>query len=204
MFTYIGGTTLGEYIRRRRMTLAAFELGNSDVKVVDLALKYGYDSPTAFTRAFHAIHGVTPKAAREKGNVLSAYPRLTFILSVKGEYAMNYKIEHNKGFRIVGAVTREHMTMEDCMEKVPQFWKRTHEAGLLPKIWALMDGSKPEGVLGVSACDGGEFSGYYIAVATKAPCPEELESTTSPKAIGLFSTASARCPKRYRTCKGES
>ena len=160
MFTYIAGQTLGEYIRRRRMTLAAFELGNSDVKVVDLALKYGYDSPTAFTRAFHAIHGVTPKAAREKGNVLSAYPRLTFILSVKGEYAMNYKIEHNKGFRIVGAVTREHMTMEDCMEKVPQFWKRTHEAGLLPKIWALMDGSKPEGVLGVSACDGGEFSGY--------------------------------------------
>ena len=94
---------------------------------------------------------------------------------------MNYKIEHNKGFRIVGAVTREHMTMEDCMEKVPQFWKRTHEAGLLPKIWALMDGSKPEGVLGVSACDGGEFSGYYIAVATKAPCPEELEEYDVPE-----------------------
>ena len=181
MFTYIAGQTLGEYIRRRRMTLAAFELGNSDVKVVDLALKYGYDSPTAFTRAFHAIHGVPPKAAREKGNVLSAYPRLTFILSVKGEYAMNYKIEHNKGFRIVGAVTREHMTMEDCMEKVPQFWKRTHEAGLLPKIRALMDGSKPEGVLGVSACDGGEFSGYYIAVATKAPCPEGLEEYDVPE-----------------------
>ena len=94
---------------------------------------------------------------------------------------MNYKIEHNKGFRIVGAVTREHMTMEDCMEKVPQFWKRTHEAGLLPKIWALMAGSKPEGVLGVSACDGGEFSGYYIAVATKAPCPEELEEYDVPE-----------------------
>lgn len=69
MFTYIADTNLSEYIRRRRMTQAAFELQNSDVRIIDLALKYGYESPDSFTRAFHKIHGaksLPPSGVKER------------------------------------------------------------------------------------------------------------------------------------------
>ena len=64
MFTYVAGISLSEYIRRRRMSQAAFELQRTDKKVLDIALKYGYSSPTAFNRAFQSVHGITPVAAK--------------------------------------------------------------------------------------------------------------------------------------------
>jgi AraC-like DNA-binding protein len=80
MFSFITEIPLAEYIRRRRLTLAAQEFQNSQEKVIDIAVKYGYDSPDAFTRAFQKLHGVTPTVAREPGTVLKAYPRITFRL----------------------------------------------------------------------------------------------------------------------------
>ena len=73
------------------MTLAAFELtSDSNAKIIDLAAKYGYDSPTAFNRAFQNVHGVPPTAAKAEGVKLTAFPRITFTLSIKGEEAMDY------------------------------------------------------------------------------------------------------------------
>ena len=83
---------LTEYIRRRRLTLAAIELQNKDVKVIDLSLKYGYDSPVSFSRAFQALHGITPTKARTDGVTLKAYPRISFQISIKGEKEMDYRI----------------------------------------------------------------------------------------------------------------
>ena len=78
MFPFLTGITLSEYIRRRRLTLAAFELQTTGAKVIDVALKYGYQSPEAFARAFKQLHGVMPVAARDPGVTLKAYPRMTF------------------------------------------------------------------------------------------------------------------------------
>lgn len=75
MFTYITGITLSEYIRRRRMTCAAFELQTTNIKIMDIALKYGYTSPTAFNRAFQNVHNVSPSAARKYGTSLNAYSK---------------------------------------------------------------------------------------------------------------------------------
>ena len=175
MFTYIAQVTLGEYIRRRRMTLAAFELTQGDQKIIDIATKYGYDSPTAFNRAFQAIHGMAPSAAKNKGVSLTVYPRITFTLSIKGDEAMVFKIEKKDAFRIVGFASKEPMTMEDSFEKVPAFWGEVCAKGGIEKICGIMDGSEPQGVLGVSTCDGGAFSGYFIAGATNKPCPEGME-----------------------------
>jgi AraC family transcriptional regulator len=71
MFSFLAGVSLSEYIRRRRLTLAAFELLHRDLRVIDLALKYGYRSPDAFTRAFASIHGVTPAEARSREQPLN-------------------------------------------------------------------------------------------------------------------------------------
>lgn len=88
---------------------------------------------------------------------------------------MNFRIETKKGFRIVGYAVKEPMTMEDCFEKVPAFWKEVVEKGGIEKICTRVDGSQPEGILGVSTCDNGDFSGYFIAVATEKPCLEGME-----------------------------
>ena len=91
-----------EYIRRRKMTLAAFDLQNSSEKVIDVALKHGYESPEAFTRAFKETHGASPSNARKCGFPLKAFPRITFLLSFKGDAVMEYRIESKEAFSIYG------------------------------------------------------------------------------------------------------
>jgi AraC family transcriptional regulator len=122
MFSYIANIPLTEYVRRRRMTLAAFDLQNSSVKIIDLALKYGYDSPEAFSRAFLALHGVTPTTARKRGTNIKAYPRITFQITVKGDSEMNYRIEQKEAFQVYG-IERIFDT-QDCnhLKDVPNFW----------------------------------------------------------------------------------
>ncbi|WP_127530104.1 AraC family transcriptional regulator [Paenibacillus kobensis] len=103
MFSFITDVTLAEYIRRRRLTLAALELQNGGAaKVIDVALKYGYESPVSFARAFHALHGITPAMARQEGIALKAYPRLSFLITIKGAEAMNYRIETKESFEVFG------------------------------------------------------------------------------------------------------
>lgn len=99
MFSFISGVALSEYIRRRRLTLAAIELQNKNTKIIDIALKYGYESPEAFSRAFKNLHGVPPTSARSMGTTLKAYPRMTFYLSIKGGIEMNYRIEQKNPLR---------------------------------------------------------------------------------------------------------
>ena len=84
MFSYLAGIPLAEYIRRRRMSLAAVDLQSDGAKVLDVALKYGYDSPTAFNRAFHSVHGLPPSRAKRQGTALKAYPPISFQITVKG------------------------------------------------------------------------------------------------------------------------
>jgi AraC family transcriptional regulator len=123
MFSALAGITLSEYIRRRRMTLAAFELLHSDVLIIDLALKYGYNSPDSFTRAFRAIHGMTPSQARDTGQPLKAYHPLTFQLTIKGGNAMNYRIEEKAGFYIVGIMKRVPLVYEGVNPAIAAMWQ---------------------------------------------------------------------------------
>ena len=102
IFTFMTDVTLSEYIRRRKMTMAAFELQSSGIKIVDLAFSYGYESPEAFARAFQGIHGITPTAARSLGADIKAFPRISFQISIKGASAMNYKIVEKEAFQVYG------------------------------------------------------------------------------------------------------
>lgn len=132
LFAFVVGVPVSDYIRRRRLTLAAFELQNNSIKVIDVALKYGYDSPTSFCRAFKSMHGVNPAAVRSKGISLKAYPRVAFKISVKGDTEMNYRLEQRKAFDVFG-VQATIKTQQD-MQAVPQFWAESRANGAIAKI----------------------------------------------------------------------
>ncbi len=110
MFFAINGLTPAEYARRRRLTLAARELMSTDQKVIDIATKYGYDSPNAFTRAFRNLHGVTPQAAREPGVTLTAFPRISFKIVLQGGSDVDYKIIEKPAFEVIGKLKRVSTT----------------------------------------------------------------------------------------------
>jgi len=165
MFTYIAGIPLSEYVRRRRLTLAAFDIQRGDGKIVDIALRYGYESPTAFNRAFHVVHGMSPSEARRAGVVLKAHPRMIFSMAITGGAEMQYRIEKKESFIVVGVGQHFSMKMEACFEQVPKFWQRTIQAGTIPRIMEYLD-TEPQGLLGVSACMEGADFDYFIAVAS--------------------------------------
>ena len=172
MFSYIAGVPLSEYIRRRRMTLAAFRLQQTNAKVVDLALEYGYDSLTAFTRAFQSVHGVVPSAARKAGVPLNSYPRITFHITIKGDARMDYRIEQKGAFRVMGVKTQLDSDMEKNFQSVPAFWQKVAQTNTIPVLMALMD-TAPKGLLGVCGNTDDNRLEYYIAVASTRPLPDD-------------------------------
>lgn len=179
MFTYMAGMPLSEYIRRRRMSLAAVELQSDNKKVLEVALKYGYDSPTAFNRAFKSVHGITPSQAKEDGTVLKAFPPISFRVMIKGEREMNYRIEKKDAFRIIGKSIPLNKDIEKNFEEVPAMWQKAAMDGTIQTLAMCMD-CDLKGLLGVSACNDEDEWRYFIAVASNRALEEELEEYTIP------------------------
>lgn len=122
MFSFITGVPLSEYIRRRRLTIAAFELQTCKTKVIDVAIKYGYESPEAFSRAFKNLHGIMPMSARDIGVSLKAFPKMTFSISIKGVSEMNYRIEQKEAFEVFGLELKTTVINGQCYKDIPEFW----------------------------------------------------------------------------------
>ncbi|TWH49419.1 AraC family transcriptional regulator [Sporomusa sp. KB1] len=123
-FSYITGMTLNEYIRRRRLTLSAYELRESDIKVIDVALKYGYDSADVFTRAFIKQHGITPTKARSLIAPLKVYPPASFHIWIKGAQEMNFKIIETNGIILCGLSKQFSGTAGNRFEQEHIMWAR--------------------------------------------------------------------------------
>ena len=165
MFSYIAGVPLSEYIRRRRMTAAAFELQNRDARIAEISLKYGYNSPTAFNRAFQSVHGVPPSAVRTKNVLLNSYPRLYLHISVTGKQGLKYRIKHKGPLRIVGIKMQLSVDYEKNFVEVPKFWQKTKKSSQLADICSLMN-NEPQGMLGLSLYQGPEDISYLIGAAS--------------------------------------
>lgn len=180
MFTYLAGVPLGEYTRRRRMSLAAADLQSGRDKVIDIAARYGYESPTAFNRAFRAVHGVAPSQVRSGGVTVKCYPRMVFRLTIQGGQDMQYRIETGAAFRVVGISRPLDREIENNFREVPLMWDAAARDGTVAALAARMDG-EPKGLLGISACAGGEAWRYLIAVASQAE-PGSFETYTVPAA----------------------
>ena len=181
MFSFIIGVPLSEYLRRRRLTKAALDLQNGD-KVIDVALRYGYDSPTAFNRAFQTVHGISPSAARKPNTMIKAYPRITFQITVEGVEEMDYRIVKKDAFRIVGVRTNNPANAEQSAKKIPLFWQEMQKSGMIQKVAGLMN-AEPRGILGVCVCVNGAEAecDYYIAASTDKPVPEGMFEYTVPE-----------------------
>ncbi|HWO96459.1 MAG TPA: AraC family transcriptional regulator [Bacillus sp. (in: firmicutes)] len=180
MFSFLAGVTLSEYIRRRKLTLAAFELKDSNIKVIDIAVKYGYKSPDAFTRAFQQLHGITPSEARSNGYSLKAYPPMSFQLSIKGGVEMNYRIEEKEAFRIIGIKKRVPIIFNGVNPEIAAMWKSLDEK-TIQELKKLSD-TEPFGLLSASTNfsegrmeEKGELD-HYIGAATTKECPDYLTS----------------------------
>lgn len=179
MFAFLSGVTLSEYIRRRRLSLAAFELMNSSSRIIDIAVKYGYSSPDAFTRAFQNLHGITPSDARHGGQPLKAYPRMTFQLSIKGGQEMNYRIVEKEAFRIVGIMKRVPLIYHGVNPEIAKMWQGLNEEAI--RELKQLSNVEPRGLISASVnfsegrLDNGQLD-HYIGAATTKACPDHLAS----------------------------
>ncbi len=177
MFSFLAGVPLSEYVRRRRLTLAAFELQNSDIKVIDVAVKYGYSSPDSFTKAFQQMHGITPSEARKSGHSLKAFPRMSFQLSVKGGSEMNYRIVEKEAFSIVGLKKRVPLIFEGVNPEIAGMWQSLTPE-MIQQLKSLSN-IEPSGIISAStnfserATENSELD-HYIGAATINECPENM------------------------------
>lgn len=126
-FAMLCGFTVGEYIRQRRLSLAGSEIISSDEKIIDIALKYGYDSPDSFTKAFTRFHGVTPSAVRKDGALIRSFASLKIKFTLEGGYTMDYKIVEKESFTVMG-VSR-NFNYEKAKAEIPQFWTEHYQTG---------------------------------------------------------------------------
>ena len=152
IFGALCGLTVGEYIRARRMTLAAQELTGSDAKVIDVAVKYGYDSPDSFTKAFLRFHGISPSKAKEPGAPLRSMAPLHIRISLEGGSMMDYRIVEKAPFTIVGV--KRPFNSDTSYQEIPKFWDE----------WLALGEKRPVmGTFGVCIdMDGKDFD-YWIA-----------------------------------------
>lgn len=168
MFLISTGIQLNEYIRRRRLSLAALELQNSDTKIIDISLKYGYSSPTAFNRAFQNQHKVSPQYARSRKIPLVTYPRISLQINVKGDIDMKVRIEKKSAFSVVGV--KKTFRTDEVENLLPAFWGET------PKVTydtlRSLANAEPKWFVGLCAdFDGIPEFDYYISVATTNEAP---------------------------------
>ncbi|EJS78285.1 AraC family transcriptional regulator [Bacillus cereus] len=179
MFSFLAGISLSDYIRCRRLTLAAFELKNSNVKVIDVAIKYGYNSPDSFSRAFQNLHGITPSEARNSNHSLKAYSPMTFQLSIQGGNEMNYRIEKKEPFRIIGIQKRVPIVFNGVNEEIASMWKSLNPESI--QTLKSLANIEPNGIISASTNfsegrmeEKGELD-HYIGVATTKDCPEQFK-----------------------------
>lgn len=167
VFGILCGYTLGDYIRMRRLSLAAEEIQRTDDRIIDIALQYGYDTPESFSRAFTRFHGVTPTQARQGGNVKS-FSRLSVKLTLDGGHMMDYRIEKRDAFKVICRKKRVNKPQGDtATADISAFWRECSADGtmkVLPK-YARFD--RLRGVLGI--CFSGEMadSGFPYGIGAE-------------------------------------
>lgn len=178
IFSVLCGMTLGEYIRLRRLTLAGSELSATDEKVIDVALKYGYESPESFARAFSRFHGITPSEAKRDGSRLKSFSRLSVQIILKGGNIMDYRIVEKEAFRVIEKAEIHSIVDSANVNTIPGFWERARKDGTISTL------------SGKSRMDG-----YIFGICYGNP---RTDAKTFEYAIGAVCAEDCVAPEGYR------
>ncbi|WP_044339820.1 AraC family transcriptional regulator [Rossellomorea aquimaris] len=181
LFSLVTGFTVADYIRKRRLTLAAQELTNTNAKVIDVALKYGYETPESFSKAFRKAHGVSPSQVRESGTPLKAFPRISFQIQLKGEVEMDYKIIEKEAFQVIGKGKRVSTCNGENLKDIPAFWDEVNTSDLDRKICEAAGNNEMLGICMEFDHPNEEFT-YFIGAGKKTDNDHTLEVKEIPAA----------------------
>ena len=197
IFGILCGMTVGEYLRNRRLTLAGSELMTADAKIIDIALKYGYESPESFTRAFTRFHGMTPSEAKRTGGKLRSFSRFRVQIILKGGNSMNYQIVFKESFTVLEKVEQHTVANAQNQNTIPDFWNRVHQDGTIETL--LQHASDRSYVFGICYGSGHtdcEHFDYSIAIqcAPDTAAPEGYRVHTIPARTWVISDCVGAMP----------
>ncbi len=202
VFALLCGYTLGDYVRMRRLTLAGEELLSTDAKVIDVALKYGYDSPESFSRAFTRFHGVSPSAVR-KGAAIRSFSRICVKLILTGGSIMEYRIEKKQAAKII-CRRREFTKPGDdyTNREIPEFWNECGRDGSIQKLCGyIKDSAQFKGLLGVCFSTEMTDSGFPYGIGAEydgESDPQDFEIVDIPAYTYAVFTVRGRMPDAFR------
>lgn len=172
-FSILCGFTVTEYIRNRRLSLAGRDLQLNGSKVIDVAMKYGYDSPDSFTKAFTRFHGITPIAAKNGEGLLNNFLPLKMQFTMKGGFEMNCKLIKKPSFTVIGC--SKLIQYNEAFKECPKFWNEHYDNGNRQYISGMygicIDEDTPKGTFKYLIADD------YIPSKN---LPEEFETITIP------------------------
>lgn len=202
VFALLCGYTLGDYVRMRRLTLAGEELLSPDAKVIDVALKYGYDSPESFSRAFTRFHGVSPSAVR-KGAAIRSFSRICVKLILTGGSIMEYRIEKKQAAKII-CRRREFTKPGDdyTNREIPEFWNECGRDGSIQKLCGyIKDSAQFKGLLGVCFSTEMTDSGFPYGIGAEydgESDPQDFEIVEIPAYTYAVFTVRGKMPDAFR------
>ena len=184
IFNLLTDTTVAGYLRRRRLTLAAQELRKGERKIIDLAYKYGYETPESFSRAFRKQHGISPREARGYSGKMTAYNRLVIQVNLKGADPMQYEVVEKDAFQVVGVKEEFSCVNGENLKGIPQMWGKVNSEGTDQKLWKQNNGPV-KGLLGICVDKNDvkeNHMDYWIAAAHEGGGVEGFDALDVPRA----------------------
>lgn len=183
-FSILTDCSVADYLRRRRLTLASQELSATDQKVIDVAYKYGYDTPEAFSKAFRRQHGVTPSESRKYVGKLQSFNLLVIQVNLKGVDPMKYRIVEKESFQAIGVKREFSLRNEENMTGISKMWIELNGDGTSEAIAKLKDG-EIDGLLGICAdYQDSRTMDYWIAAESSQQVPKGFMQLEVPAAKG--------------------
>lgn len=175
IFAYMNEISFAEYVRNRKLTLAGYDLKSSNIKVIELSYKYGYDSPTSFTKAFQQFHGVTPKAARMMDAQLKICPKMSFTKAS----TIAWRLEKKPAFRLIGKSLKLRAEDEQNYQLIPAFWNQCQQDGTTFQLMQKSEGNPP-GIFGLFDQYDEHSISYKIMSASNAALQADWCEVTLP------------------------
>ena len=198
IFSILSGLTLGDYIRKRRLSKSLYDLRETDEKIIDIAFKYGYSSSESYSRAFQQLFNISPSKARKEQLELTIFPKLSIRVQIKGGVQMNYSITNKPDMMITG-IKESYPNIAVGQASIPNFWDRFNQSDLFNQVINEKSEHSPNTVLGICIPQEGEAYDYFIGVYTdEKTTSERLETITLPTSDWAVFKAVGKVPDAIR------